>query len=184
MGKKKFEDQVYDPLAQDLLRDAAKVGRAPTAPVAPIEPPLAQAREPASKKVLELPTQPRRQPEPRERAKKQTQNDEPVAPQRSNRFIAKRFELTRDEDIEFSSFLSRVQKASGVRVPVSVLVRACCRLLQQGEAALVADIRRAPFRKLPSTGDDLGYADFEERWVELVRSAIKKTTREAAEGLS
>lgn len=183
MGKKKFEDQIYNPLEQDLLRDAAKVGREAFAP--PAQRPAAP-REVAPPKVLDLPSQPAIRPELRERARSRSEvpeSERGVAPQRSSRFIAKRFELTREEDVEFGAFLARVQKACGVRVPVSVLIRACCTLLQQGEAALVAELRRGPFRSIPSTGDDLGYAQFEERWVDLVRSAIKKTTREASQGI-
>lgn len=198
MGKK-FEEQPYNPLEADLLRETARVGRAGAAAapaaetVAELEPPTDGGR------VVELPQREapprRREPTPRPAPSPPAENPRPrsgrgapeqataAAPKRSAQYIAKRFELTREEDLEFSAFLARVQKASGVRVPISVLIRALCTILQQGEQVLTAELKRTPFRALPSTGDTLGYAQFQDRWVELVRSAIKKTPRDAAQGL-
>lgn len=209
MGKK-FEQQPYNPLEADLLRETARVGRAP-ADAAPARPVAASAPaavetvaelDPPSDagRVVELPQREaparRREPAPRPATSPAAEHPRPgagrgapehatpaAAPKRSAQYIAKRFELTREEDLEFSAFLARVQKASGVRVPISVLIRALCTILQQGESVLAAELKRAQFRSLPSTGDTLGYAQFQDRWVELVRSAIKKTSRDAAQGL-
>ena len=175
MGKKKFEQQPYNPLEAYLMRGVARVGREP----APALEDTAPALE-VSPKVVELPTA-ARPPAPRPGKRKPGRSmlrEQPQVTKRSERFVAKRFELTRDEDAEFEAFISRIQAASGVRVPVSVLLRACCTLLQQGENALTAEVERAPFRGLPSTGDDLGYGEFEDRWTQLVRTALRWTLRE------
>lgn len=161
MPKKPFEEQPYNPIEADLARDAAALGRPlagnhayPRTPLeassggAVFEPP--RAKRPHAK--LRLPTA--------------------LAPKSE---VAKRFSLTRDEDLDLAEFLQRLQRQSGTKVALSLLIRASLTLLMHAEAEMLTQMRKSPPPSQPATHDSLAYAEFEHYWVQLLAEALHNT---------
>jgi hypothetical protein len=162
MPRKQFEEQPYNPIEADLARDAAASGR----PVADgqdrmhthlAETSLGGAiiehqRSKHHQAKLNLPTT--------------------LAPKSE---VAKRFSLTRDEDLDIAEFLRRLQRQSGTKVALSLLIRASLTLMMHAEAEILTQMRKSPPPSQPATHDSLAYAEFEHYWVQLLVEALRNT---------
>jgi hypothetical protein len=159
MPRKLFEDQPYNPIEADLARDAAALGR-PLADgqdhiLTHLEAPLGGAaiehkRAKRNQAKLRLPA--------------------PLAPKSE---VAKRFSLTRDEDLDIAEFLRRLQRQSGTKVALSLLIRASLTLVMHAEAEILTQMRKSPPPSQPATHDSLAYAEFEHYWVQLLGEALR-----------
>ena len=161
MPRKRFEDEPYNPIEAEIARDAASIG---------------QMRETSSDKILDiavsspLPINNRLRGsstsrEANQRSTKHTSKSE----------VAKRFTLTREEDIDLIEFLQRLQRQSGTKVALSLLIRVGLNLMMQAEAEIVSQIRKDPPPNQPATHDSLAYAEFEQYWTQTIEAALKNS---------
>lgn len=160
MPRKKFEETPYNPIAADLAREVA-VGVKSQQVLNVV--PLRQEQTPYGGQVLS------QQPQQQELA--------PVANKRIDPTITKRFVVTRDEDTELTEFLLRLQKKAGTKISLSVFTRALLNIAMQGEEQILSEIGEGFSKALPSTHDSMAYADFEDRWMRCLGSALRKMPR-------
>ncbi len=161
MPRKPFEEQPYNPIEADLARDAAALGR-----------PLADVQ---GHVLTHLEASPRGALIEHPRAKRnQTKLSLPttLAPKSE---VAKRFSLTRDEDLDLDEFLRRLQRQSGTKVALSLLIRASLTLVMHAEAEILTQMRKSPPPSQAATHDSLAYAEFEHYWVQLLAEALRNT---------
>ena len=161
MPRKRFENQPYNPIEADLARDAATIERQLKSAV---------NRSPTLDAPLTADTnnrqrQTRHNRDPSGRSLSRTPKSE----------VAKRFTLTRDEDTDLTDFLQRLQRQSGTKVALSLLVRAGLHLMMQVEAEILSQMRKSPPPSQPATHDSLSYAEFEQYWTQLLGEALRKT---------
>jgi hypothetical protein len=161
MPRKPFEELPYNPIEADLARDAAALGR-----------PLADGRDQVLTQ-LEAPLG-RAAVEPQRVPRKQAKLSLPatLAPKSE---VAKRFSLTRDEDVDIAEFLQRLQRQSGTKVALSLLIRAALTLMMHAEVEIITQMRKSPPPNQPATHDSLAYAEFEHYWVQLLAEALRNT---------
>jgi len=161
MPRKPFEDQPYNPIEADLARDAA-------APIRPLEAaqdhPLFHGEAPTGGTIIEYP-----------RAKRNQTKLTLPANLGSKSEVGKRFSLTRDEDLDLAEFLRRLQRQSGTKVALSLLIRATLTLIMHAEAEILTQMRKSPPPSQPATHDSLAYAEFEHYWVQLLAEALRNT---------
>lgn len=86
---------------------------------------------------------------------------------------AKRYKVTRDEDVSLARFLLRLQEASQTKVNLALLNRVGNALLMDAEEELVREIRCAGHMRQPSNNDPIAYADFEDAWRRIVERAVR-----------
>ena len=89
--------------------------------------------------------------------------------------VGKRFSLTRDEDLDLAEFLRRLQRQSGTKVALSLLIRASLTLIMHAEAEMLTQMRKSPPPSQPATHDSLAYAEFEHYRVQLLAEALRNT---------
>lgn len=185
MPRKAFEEQPYDPIRADLVRDVAAAGR--------LHP--GRAAQPLSMPPLGLPPG-RPSPEPSSRmrevhhpgpmAVKVPTHELPVSsvppvtlaasvPACTEPMQTKRFLLSRAEIHEVNLFLLRLQQQTGVKVNLSVIVRGLLTVALQAEEALAGEVARRHFRQ-PSSHDRLGLSEFEDQWRECLAAALRRKT--------
>lgn len=87
---------------------------------------------------------------------------------------AKRYKVTRDEDITLARFVLRLQEASQTKVNLALLNRVGNALLMDAEEELVREIRSAGSMRQPSNNDPIAYADFEDAWRRIVERAVRR----------
>src|SRR5262245_42881923 len=132
MPRKPFEDQPYNPIEADLARDAA----APARPlVGGQDHALFHGEAPTGGTIIEHP-----------RAKRNQAKLTLPASLGSKSEVGKRFSLTRDEDLDLAEFLRRLQRQSGTKVALSLLIRASLTLIMHAEAEILTQIRKSPPR--------------------------------------
>jgi len=161
MPRKPFEEQPYNPIEADLARDAAALGR----PLADGQGHVLTHLEGSSRgTVIEQP----------QAKRNQTKLSLPttLAPKSE---VAKRFSLTRDEDLDLDEFLRRLQRQSGTKVALSLLIRASLTLVMHAEAEILTQMRKSPPPSQAATHDSLAYAEFEHYWVQLLAEALRNT---------
>jgi len=161
MPRKRFDDKPYNPIEADLARDAASIDqRRPANNETPLmrEWPAAADLENGS----------RRPQQPRNTGGRLTSH-----PSKSE--VAKRFTVTVDEDQDLTSFLQRLQRQSGTRVALSLLIRAGLHLMMQAETDIISQMRKSPPPRQPATHDSLSYAEFEQYWTQLIGEALRHT---------
>jgi hypothetical protein len=161
MPRKRFDDKPYNPIEADLARDAASIDqRRPASNEAPI------VREGPA--VIEL-----------ENGYKRSQHSRSsggrLVSHSSKSEVAKRFTVTVDEDQDLTAFLQRLQRQSGTRVALSLLIRAGLHLMMQAETDIVSQMRKSPPPRQPATHDSLSYAEFEQYWTQLIGEALRHT---------
>src|SRR5262245_23736583 len=163
MPRKPFEDQPYNPIEADLARDAA----APARPLAGGQDhTLLHGEAPTltGGTIIEHP-----------RAKRNQAKLALPASFGSKSEVGKRFSLTRDEDLDLAEFLRRLQRQSGTKVALSLLIRASLTLIMHAEAEMLTQMRKSPPPSQPATHDSLAYAEFEHYWVQLLAEALRNT---------
>jgi hypothetical protein len=161
MPRKKFEETPYNPISADLAREVATgVKLQPISSVIP----LRQEEPIHSAKIVSM--QPQQQP-----------LIAPVVCKRSEATITKRFVVSREEDTEMTEFLLRLQKKAGTKVSLSVFTRALLNIAMQAEEQIAVEIGEGFSKALPSTHDSMAYADFEDRWMRCLGSALRKMPR-------
>lgn len=161
MPRKPFEDQPYNPIEADLARDAA----APARPLAGGQDhALFHGEAPTGGTIIEPP-----------RAKRNQAKLTVPTSLGSKSEVGKRFSLTRDEDLDLAEFLRRLQRQSGTKVALSLLIRASLTLIMHAEAEMLTQMRKSPPPSQPATHDSLAYADFEHYWVQLLAEALRNT---------
>ncbi len=161
MPRKKFEEVPYNPISADLAREVA-TGVARSSPVIPFRTDVA---DDSGRKI----THERPQPQPQAEQVKISKQPEPT--------ITKRFVVTRDEDSELTEFFLRLQRKAGTKVSLSVVTRALLNIAMQAEEQITAEIGEGFTKALPSTHDSVAYADFEDRWMKCLASALRKMPR-------
>lgn len=178
MPRKRFEEQPYDPIAADLVREVTAAGRTTAAapaevlrfaprPVPVVTEPLTVspvvAAPPPAAMSFAVPRPAAPAPAP--------------APKASS--ITKRFVLTRTEDDDLNAFLLRLQQRAGAKVTVCVFVRALVTLAMQAEHGILRELDGRAL-KFPSTHDRLGQGFFEEQWQQCLASALTRPDRPRA----
>jgi hypothetical protein len=161
MPRKSFEDQPYNPIEADIARDAASID---------------QLRNPSRDRTLALDIS-----TPSGTNHRQSQ----IPPTRdtfrrgkhhaSKSEVAKRFTLTREEDGDLTEFLQRLQRQSGTKVALSLLIRVGLNLMMHAETEIISQMRKTPPPSQPATHDSLAYAEFEQYWTQLVGNALKNS---------
>jgi hypothetical protein len=160
MPKKKFEEMPYNPIAADLAREVGASGRISQATVLPI----------------------RSEPQPSVRSnvaiQEEISDSKPVQSKKVGEpTVTKRFVVTRSEDDELTEFLLRLQRRAGTKVSLSVFARALMNMAMQAEEQIINEIGERFSKSLPSTHDSIAYADFEDRWMKCLASALRKLPR-------
>jgi hypothetical protein len=153
MPRKRFNDKPYNPIEADLARDAASMD---------------QRRLANNETPLILENASRRPQQPRNLGGRSSSH-------LSKSEVAKRFTVTVDEDQDLTSFLQRLQRQSGTRVALSLLIRAGLHLMMQAETDIISQMRKSPPPRQPATHDSLSYAEFEQYWTQLIGEALRHT---------
>jgi len=115
--------------------------------------------------VAPRPSEP--QPEPRAPTR-------PSPPVSGGGLKAKRYKVTRDEDVTLARLVLRVQESSGTKVNLALLNRVANGLMMDAEEDLVREIRAAGPLRQPSNNDAMAYADFENTWRRIIERAIRR----------
>jgi hypothetical protein len=164
MGKKKFEETPYNPIAVDLAREVTATGRSQH---------LMQPMQIASS-VVELRPQQTSSVENDLSAKREESKIVTIRPKKTEPTITKRFVVTRSEDDELTGFLHRLQKRAGTKAPLSVIARAAVNIAMYAEDQIIEEIGSGFSMELPSTHDSIAQADYEDRWMRILASAFRK----------
>jgi len=159
MPRKPFEDQPYNPIEADIARDAAARGR-----------PLTESQENG---VMRIEASTGGTLLEQTRTKRSQAKGGISVTIASKSEVAKRFSLTRDEDLDIAEFLRRLQRQSGTKVALSLLIRACLTLIMHAEAEILSQMRKSSPPNQPATHDSLAYAEFEHYWVQLLADALR-----------
>jgi hypothetical protein len=161
MAKKPFEDTPYNPIKADLMRDVA-------APVRSISGSAALQLTPqVSEPDFRRPSAPL-PPRPKTTAH--------LSPVMREIGITKRFELKIAENSDLNAFLLRLQQRTGVKVHLSVFVRALVMAALQAESSILEEAAQFAFR-LPSTHDSFKQGEFEDLWRECLAEALRRAPR-------
>ena len=170
MGKKKFEDVPYNPLEAQMMRDAARV----------------KSKEEAEEEEAEStpPTSPltvvdgKRKPPPRKSEEHIQPRPISALPAPRGKAKLRRLQLTdKEEDQEVDDFVTRLQRLSGTKVSLNILLHAGIAAQIRNEEHIEAQIRKSPPPQQPSTSDSLKYAEFEDYWINIIDEALKKRPR-------
>ena len=154
MPRKPFENQPYNPIEADLVRDAAASNRT-----------LGESQEAILGGATVEPTRIKR-------LQARSGISPTLAPKSE---VGKHFSLTRDEDLDLAEFLQRLQRLSGTKVALSLLIRASLTLIMHAEAEILSQMRKSPPPSQPATHDSLAYAEFEHYWGQLLAEALRNT---------
>lgn len=161
MPRKRFDDRPYNPIEADLARDAAFIDQH-----RPDRNKIPLVREQPT--VADLENGHRRPQHARNPGVRSASH-----PSKSE--VAKRFTVTVDEDQDLTAFLQRLQRQSGTRVALSLLIRAGLHLMMQAETDIISQMRKSPPPRQPATHDSLSYAEFEQYWTQLIGEALRHT---------
>ena len=204
MPRKKFEaeeDANYDPFAAENKRAAIRAaisepeersggGGEPTLTLtppakpsvkpAPKKPPGKATAKPAEKLAEKAPEAPAKPEEPvrptsvpeLQKTDSRAANDLARSTQRQS--VQKRFRVTENEEQEFEAFVLRLRNASSSKVDFSVISRALWTVVQHGESELLETLRKTAVPKRPGKHDVLANAEYEERWVRILSTALRR----------
>lgn len=110
-----------------------------------------------------------RPPEPAEPATpRECREAKPVATK------AKRYKVTKDEDVTLARFVLGLQEASGTKVNLALLNRVTNAIIMDAQEEILREIRTAAPLRQPSNNDTVAYADFENSWRRIVERAIRR----------
>lgn len=181
MGKKKFEEEPYNPLAADLLRDATiqarKRGQGAATPAEP------------ERKVVDMQPRGRGDILPRQEFTDDVEDDEPEAPRQNiaDRLTrgraqarsaspgpTKRYRVTEEEDYELENFVLQLRRRSNTKVSLGLLNRVTNGLLMQALPEIMAEIDNYGPIHQPPKNDALQYGEFEEAWGAILDRALRR----------
>lgn len=181
MAKKKFEEEPFNPLAAELLRDATlqarRRGKGESAAPAP---------QPAPEKIVDI--------QPRPRAAEVFDDDdlerpEPVRPNMADRLTrgrnaqasrpsipgpTKRYRVSEEEDYELENFVLQLRRRSNTKVSLGMLNRVSNGILMQALPELIAEIDAYGPIHQPPKNDALQYGEFEEAWGNILERALRR----------
>lgn len=161
MPRKRFEDEPYNPIEAEIARDAASIG---------------PMRESRSDKALDTDVSGSARINSQQRGSSNTRElHQRTRTHTSKSEVAKRFTLTREEDIDLIEFLQRLQRQSATKVALSLLIRVGLNLMMQAEAEIVSQMRKDPPPNQPATHDSLAYAEFEQYWTQIIETALRNS---------
>lgn len=181
MARKKFEEEPYNPLAADLLRDATIAARrrgqgaAPQQPVhEPIPkvvdmPPRGKGHEPAEPDDESEVEQPR--PNIADRLTRGRREQPQRAPSPGP---TKRYRVTEEEDYELENFVLQLRRRSNTKVSLGLLNRVTNGLLMQALPEIMAEIDNYGPIHQPPKNDALQYGEFEEAWGTILDRALRR----------
>ena len=182
MAKKKFEQEPYNPLSEELVRDASIMRKRQGSSRRRTNEDV--SREQLARNVIDL--QPRPQvsedpapevaEEPLARAPEHIQPSlqatrarsvEPSGPM-------KRYKVTTEEDHELGKFVLQLREASNTKVSLGLLNRVTNTLLIDAVPEILAEIKNAPPPSQPPNNDAVLYAEFEEAWARIIERALRR----------
>lgn len=183
MAKKKFEEEPYNPLAADLLRDATIQARRRGQGAAP---------EP-ERKVVDMPPRVRTDMLPRQEFEHEEENEEEeveeVRPNIADRLTrgrsqaqaraaspgpTKRYRVTEEEDYELENFVLQLRRRSNTKVSLGLLNRVTNGLLMQALPEILTEIENYGPIHQPPKNDALQYGEFEEAWGTILDRALRR----------
>jgi hypothetical protein len=174
MPKRASTDDTIDPV-RSRLAAAASVPVAPMRP-APVQPPVQSVALPEPKEAR---TEARREEvgqggpnlQSRPRA-----NPEPARPLRGTSLtINRKILVTPEEADRIEETTDAISAAFGSKVTYSQVSRAMWSILAGAEEAVRAGARRAPRLQVPSKGDHLGMAEYEQALADFLATALKRS---------
>jgi hypothetical protein len=183
MAKKKFEEEPYNPLAADLLRDAAiqarRRGKGDQSPAAP------------ERKVVDMQPRGRAEILPRQEMEEEPDDfeDEQPRPNIADRLTrgrkeqaartaspgtTKRYRVTEEEDYELENFMLQLRRRSNTKVSLAVLSRVTNDLMMQALPEILSEIDNFGPIHQPPKNDALQYGEFEEAWGTILDRALRR----------
>ncbi len=180
MGKKKFEEEPYNPLSAELLRDATIQARKRGKGSAKSQPEDAPEKvidiEPL-KRVQAVPPEEEiatQEPEHPNMADRLTRGRNPQASRSSTPGPTKRYRVTEEEDYELENFVLQLRRRSNTKVSLGMLNRVTNGILMQALPELLTEIdNHGPIRQ-PPKNDALAYGEFEEAWGNILERAMRR----------
>lgn len=183
MGKKSLIEDSFDPLGQQLERDAER-RRARDAQPAPAPAPRSETVAPAAAAPAapsaRAPAPYLRQVEPPRPPKARVER--PAAPREPRRTFeaspigeeSPRIKVSPEALQDLRDVLDTVRRETGSKVTYSVATRAAWALLVRAQAQFVEAVKQNPIGKLPSTRDGIACAEYEERVLIAFATAIRR----------
>ena len=151
MGRKKFEEAEYDPIAAEAKRTLAR-----------------SLSQPATRQAEQVP----------QRALSIAAAHVPTV---SRMASTSRKEKKRSfscanaaQDSELDAFLLRIEEAAGTHVPFQVLMRAACVNMMRAEEQLLSEIQKSTPPSCPATFRHVEYGQFEDYWTDIMTRALRK----------
>lgn len=178
MARKKFEEEPYNPLAADLLRDATIQARRRGEGVPAAEPE-------APKKVIDIDRRANAQQEDHDveavaepvrpnMAERLTRGRKAQSSQASTPGPTKRYRVTEEEDYELETFVLQLRRRSNTKVSLGLLNRVMNGVLMQALPEILAEIEAYGPIQQPPKNDALQYGEFEEAWGNILERALRR----------
>lgn len=179
MARKKFEEEPFNPLAADLLRDATIQARR-RGEGSP--PPQQKAAIP---KVIDI----ERRSEERDSEDHEQEVREAARPNMAERLTrgrkaqssqasmpgpTKRYRVTEEEDYELETFVLQLRRRSNTKVSLGLLNRVMNGVLMQALPEILAEIEAYGPIQQPPKNDALQYGEFEEAWGNILERALRR----------
>jgi hypothetical protein len=172
MPKRASTDDTIDPVRSRLAAEAS-VPVAPMRQPAPVQPVAlpepkearteARREEVGGQRPASVPTRPRANPEP-------------ARPLRGTSLtINRKILVTPEEADRIEETTDAISSAFGSKVTYSQVSRAMWSILAGAEEAVRAGARRAPRLQVPSKGDHLGMAEYEQALADFLATALKRS---------
>lgn len=90
--------------------------------------------------------------------------------------VQKRFRVTEAEEQQCEEYVLRMRAAASSKVDFSVISRALWTLVQHAESEVVDLLKKADMPKRPGKHDIIAQAEYEEQWVRVLSSALRRAT--------
>lgn len=180
MGKKKFEEEAYNPLAADLLRDATiqarKRGQGSTVTEPgpePVQKVIDIDRRGVEQAAAEREDEPLEAVRPN-MAERLTRGRNPQSSRASTPGPTKRYRVTEEEDYELENFVLQLRRRSNTKVSLGLLNRVMNGVLMQALPEILAEIESYGPIQQPPKNDALQYGEFEEAWGNILERALRR----------
>jgi hypothetical protein len=185
MPRKAVQEEEYDPIKAEVVRNAAARAPEPAAPETRRAPPPPPRREPPSNP--RAPVAPafttsergagstgRGREESRPRGRRKQGGQEEVKADPARRLVYKHFKCTEEEDLEISDFIRRLQHNSRSKVTFSVIARSLFLAAMQAEEELMTEIAKGGPMTRPANDDEESMARFEDKWFQKLAAALRR----------
>lgn len=190
MPRKKFETEQgadYDPFAAESKRAAIRAAistpeertesksgggaELPTLTVTPAAVPTKKKETPKPKEKVT--------PEPLINAvpqleKPSTREASGLARSIQRQVVQKRFRVTESEEQQYEEYVLRLRTAAASKVDFSVISRALWTLVQHAESEVVESLKKVELPKRPGKHDIIAQAEYEEQWVRILSTALRR----------